>query len=49
MGRSPWMWPDDEGNLPPYEKAWDRLADYAVHGARAHRLIGRARATLNPS
>lgn len=43
------MWLDDEENLALYEPAWDWLADSAVHGAQAHRPIGRARAALNLS
>ncbi|MFE2530428.1 helix-turn-helix domain-containing protein [Streptomyces sp. NPDC059371] len=43
------MWLDDEENLALYERAWEWLAESAVHGASAHRLIGRARAALNLS
>ncbi|MFD7677459.1 helix-turn-helix domain-containing protein [Streptomyces sp. NPDC060187] len=43
------MWMEDEESLALYERAWDWLADSAVHGAQAHRLIGRARAALNLS
>ncbi|MGR8010412.1 helix-turn-helix domain-containing protein [Streptomyces hypolithicus] len=41
------MWLDDEDSIRLYERAWDWLAEAAVYGAQAHRLIGRARASLD--
>ncbi|MFG2970994.1 helix-turn-helix domain-containing protein [Streptomyces sp. NPDC048288] len=43
------MWLDDEESIALYEKAWDWLAESAVHGPTAHRLIGRASAALHLS
>lgn len=40
------MWLDDEENIQLYARAWDWLAESAVHGHEAHRLINRARASL---
>lgn len=41
------MWLTDDDSLGLYERAWDWLAEVAVSGAAAHRLIGRARAALD--
>ncbi|WP_097934518.1 MULTISPECIES: helix-turn-helix domain-containing protein [unclassified Streptomyces] len=41
------MWLDDEDTIALYERAWDWMAEAAVHGPQARRLIGRARATLD--
>ncbi|MFE7046123.1 helix-turn-helix domain-containing protein [Streptomyces atratus] len=41
------MWLDDEENIALYERAWDWLAEAAVHGPQARRLIARARASLD--
>ncbi|MFF1687190.1 helix-turn-helix domain-containing protein [Streptomyces sp. NPDC058254] len=41
------LWHDDEHEVRTYEKAWDWLAESAVYGAPAHRLIARARASLD--
>ncbi|MDH6630442.1 transcriptional regulator with XRE-family HTH domain [Streptomyces sp. LBL] len=38
------MWLDDEESIALYERAWDWLAESAVYGEVAHRLIGRATA-----
>ncbi|WP_320783848.1 helix-turn-helix transcriptional regulator [Streptomyces sp. CRN 30] len=38
------MWLDDEDSVQLYERAWDWLAESAVHGEHALRLIGRASA-----
>lgn len=40
------MWLDDEENVVLYERAWDLMAEAAVQGPQARRLIGRARASL---
>ncbi|MFF4867877.1 helix-turn-helix domain-containing protein [Streptomyces sp. NPDC000961] len=40
------MWLTDGDSLTTYERAWDWLAEAAVHGERARRLIGRVRASL---
>ncbi|CAM5733856.1 transcriptional regulator [Streptomyces badius] len=40
------MWLDDEENVALYERAWDLMAEAAVRGPQARRLIGRARASL---
>ncbi|MFJ6806400.1 Scr1 family TA system antitoxin-like transcriptional regulator [Streptomyces anulatus] len=40
------MWLDDEENVGLYERAWDLMAEAAVQGPQARRLIGRARASL---
>ncbi|MEE4599504.1 Scr1 family TA system antitoxin-like transcriptional regulator, partial [Streptomyces sp. DSM 41524] len=42
------MWLDDEENIALYERAWDWMAEAAVHGSQARRLIGRARASMEP-
>ncbi|MGW8377935.1 helix-turn-helix transcriptional regulator [Streptomyces sp. ODS28] len=41
------MWLDDEDNIALYERAWDWIAEAAVYGHQAHRLIARARVALN--
>ncbi|MER5847132.1 helix-turn-helix transcriptional regulator [Streptomyces sp. NPDC002012] len=41
------MWLDDEENIALYERAWNWLAEAAVHGPQARRLISRARASLD--
>ncbi|MEN2423439.1 helix-turn-helix transcriptional regulator [Streptomyces rimosus] len=41
------MWLDDADSLALYARAWDWLAEAAVYGHRAHRLIARARASLD--
>ncbi|MFG2948174.1 helix-turn-helix domain-containing protein [Streptomyces adustus] len=43
------MWLDDEESVALYERAWEWLAESAVYGPKAHRLIGRASAALNLS
>lgn len=43
------MWLDDEESIALYERAWDWLAESAVHGLTAHRLITRASAALSLS
>ncbi|MFH9420645.1 helix-turn-helix domain-containing protein [Streptomyces sp. NPDC017529] len=43
------MWLDDADSLTLYERAWDWLAEAAVYGHQAHRLIARARASLDLS
>ena len=43
------MWLDDEESIALYERAWDWLAESAVYGPTAHRLIGRASAALGLS
>ncbi|MFD9425272.1 MULTISPECIES: helix-turn-helix transcriptional regulator [unclassified Streptomyces] len=43
------MWLDDEETIALYERAWDWMAEAAVHGPQARRLIGRARASLDLS
>jgi transcriptional regulator with XRE-family HTH domain len=40
------LWLDDAENIALYGRAWDWLAESAVTGHRAHRLIARARASL---
>ncbi|WP_432085719.1 helix-turn-helix domain-containing protein [Streptomyces sp. bgisy095] len=40
------MWLTDGDSLATYERAWDWLAEAAVHGEQARRLIGRVRASL---
>ncbi|WP_228989683.1 Scr1 family TA system antitoxin-like transcriptional regulator [Streptomyces sp. DH8] len=40
------MWLDDEESIVLYERAWDLMAEAAVQGPQARRLIGRARASL---
>ncbi|MFD3903823.1 helix-turn-helix transcriptional regulator [Streptomyces sp. CB04723] len=40
------MWLDDEENILLYERAWDLMAEAAVHGPQARRLIARAQASL---
>lgn len=40
------MWLDDEDSIRLYERAWEWLAESAVYGHQAHRVIGRARASL---
>ncbi|MDH2391806.1 helix-turn-helix transcriptional regulator [Streptomyces sp. HNM0663] len=40
------MWLDDEETIKLYERAWDWLAESAVYGQQAHRLISRARTSL---
>lgn len=40
------MWLDDEESIALYERAWDWMAEAAVHGPQARRLIGRARASM---
>ncbi|WP_142217282.1 helix-turn-helix transcriptional regulator [Streptomyces sp. SLBN-118] len=41
------MWLDDEDSIRLYERAWEWLAESAVYGHQAHRVIGRARASLD--
>ncbi|WP_433547603.1 helix-turn-helix domain-containing protein [Streptomyces sp. CA-294286] len=41
------MWLEDEDTISLYERAWDWLAESAVHGTDAQRLIGRVRASLD--
>ncbi|WP_033286074.1 MULTISPECIES: helix-turn-helix domain-containing protein [unclassified Streptomyces] len=43
------LWLTGEEDIQLYERAWDWLAESAEYGASARRLIGRARASLNPS
>ncbi|MEU9631631.1 helix-turn-helix transcriptional regulator [Streptomyces luteogriseus] len=43
------MWLDDEESIALYERAWNWLAESAVYGPTAHRLIGRASAALGLS
>ncbi|MEU3750575.1 MULTISPECIES: helix-turn-helix domain-containing protein [Streptomyces] len=43
------MWLADDDSLATYERAWDWLADAAVHGEHARRLIGRVRGSLAPA
>ncbi|MFJ4631484.1 helix-turn-helix domain-containing protein [Streptomyces sp. NPDC088847] len=43
------LWLTGDEDIQLYERAWDWLAESAEHGASARRLIGRARASLNPS
>lgn len=43
------MWLDSTEDLALYGKVWDALADGAVTGRAAHRLITRARSALLPS
>ncbi|MFE9698858.1 helix-turn-helix domain-containing protein [Streptomyces sp. NPDC006270] len=40
------MWLDDEENISLYERAWETMAEAAVHGPHAQGLIRRARASL---
>ncbi|MFJ6440900.1 helix-turn-helix domain-containing protein [Streptomyces sp. NPDC091649] len=40
------MWLDDEENISLYERAWEAMAEAAVHGPQAQGLIRRARAAL---
>ncbi|MGP3998591.1 helix-turn-helix domain-containing protein [Streptomyces sp. 8N706] len=41
------LWLNDAESVALYRKVWELLADSAVYGARAHRLISRARAQLD--
>lgn len=41
------MWLDDEESIALYERAWGWLAESAVYGPAAQRLISRARASLD--
>lgn len=41
------MWLGDEDSIQLYERAWDWLAESAVYGSHAHRIIARARVSLN--
>lgn len=41
------LWLTGEDDIQLYERAWDWLAESAVYGASARRLIGRARASLD--
>lgn len=41
------LWLDDADSLTVYRRVWDALADSAVYGASAHRLLARARAHLD--
>ncbi|MFD5058271.1 helix-turn-helix domain-containing protein [Streptomyces sp. NPDC058394] len=41
------LWLDDPDSLTVYRRVWDALADSAVYGASAHRLLARARAHLD--
>ncbi|GHB59292.1 transcriptional regulator [Streptomyces xanthochromogenes] len=41
------MWLDDEDSIRLYERAWDWLAESAAYGPQAHRIIARARASLD--
>ncbi|MBT2488928.1 helix-turn-helix transcriptional regulator [Streptomyces sp. ISL-96] len=41
------MWLDDEDTIQLYGRAWDWLAEAAVHGQQARRIIGRARASFD--
>ncbi|MEV6544828.1 helix-turn-helix transcriptional regulator [Streptomyces sp. NPDC051665] len=43
------LWLTGEEDIQLYERAWDWLGESAEYGASARRLIGRARASLNPS
>ncbi|MFH8405841.1 helix-turn-helix domain-containing protein [Streptomyces sp. NPDC018019] len=43
------MWLDDADSLALYERAWDWLDEAAVYDHQAHRLIARARASLDLS
>lgn len=43
------LWLDDAENVALYMRVWDMLKSSAVYGARAHRLITRARAQLDLS
>ncbi|MFD8995917.1 helix-turn-helix domain-containing protein [Streptomyces abikoensis] len=40
------LWLDDADSIALYVRAWDWLAESAVHGHQAHRLIARSRAAL---
>ncbi|MEU6703863.1 helix-turn-helix domain-containing protein [Streptomyces wuyuanensis] len=40
------MWLEDADSIGLYERAWDWLAEAAAYGHQAHRVIGRARASL---
>ncbi|WP_093858186.1 helix-turn-helix transcriptional regulator [Streptomyces sp. TLI_053] len=42
------LWLDSPADIALYRKAWDWLAESAVTGHQAHRLIGRAGASLTP-
>jgi transcriptional regulator with XRE-family HTH domain len=42
------LWLTGEEDIQLYERAWDWLAESAEYGASARRLIGHARASLNP-
>ncbi|MEW2631650.1 helix-turn-helix transcriptional regulator [Streptomyces sp. NPDC048389] len=41
------MWLDDDDSICLYERAWDWLAESAVYGHQAQRLISRVRASLD--
>lgn len=41
------MWLDSADDVAVYERAWEWLAEAAVHGPQAARLIGRARVALD--
>ncbi|WP_405948267.1 helix-turn-helix transcriptional regulator [Streptomyces prunicolor] len=43
------LWLTGEEDIQLYERAWNWLAESAEYGPPARRLIGRARASLNPS
>ncbi|WP_406341783.1 helix-turn-helix domain-containing protein [Streptomyces sp. NBC_00648] len=40
------MWLDDEDSISLYTRAWDWLSEGAVYGPKAHRLISRAKASM---
>lgn len=40
------MWLEDETSMELYERSWEWLAESAVYGEQAQRLIGRVRAAL---
>ncbi|MEE1800474.1 helix-turn-helix transcriptional regulator [Streptomyces sp. JV176] len=41
------LWLDDSATLGVYQRVWQTLADSAVYGAEAHRVITRARRALD--
>ncbi|MGX1885374.1 Scr1 family TA system antitoxin-like transcriptional regulator [Streptomyces sp. NPDC055287] len=41
------LWLDDWDSVGIYTRVWETLAQAAVYGAHAHRLIGRGRAQLD--
>ncbi|AVZ73671.1 transcriptional regulator [Streptomyces lunaelactis] len=42
------LWLDDAESIALYQRVWDTLRESAVHGPEAHRVISRARRSLDP-